>query len=128
MALPVINTNSLATNPHQSQLICQYIRTGWVERDCMASINVNRATSTLMSTAFLKSAVMIVAGSLAAQVVTSYLRNNVYDVGMKGGDAVYSVVAAMLALTVLPGQYGRPLALGSTATAVRTVLRDFEVL
>ena len=94
----------------------------------MASINVSRATSTLASPAFLKSAVLIVGGSLTAQVVTDYLRNNVRDIQMAGGDAVYSLVAAALALTVLPGQYGRPLALGSTATAVRVMLRDFGVV
>jgi hypothetical protein len=94
----------------------------------MASINVSRATSTLMNPGFLKSAVMIVAGSILAQVVTSYLRSNVRDISMTGGDAVYSVVAAMLALTVLPGQYGRPLALGSTATAVRVMSREFGLI
>lgn len=94
----------------------------------MASINVSRATSTLMSSSFIKSSVLIVAGSLLAQIVTNYMRNNVRDISMKGGDAVYSIVAAMLALMVLPGKYGRPLALGSTATAVRTVSRDFGVL
>lgn len=94
----------------------------------MASINVNRATSTMTDTSFLTSAVLIVGGSLLAQVVTTYLRNNVHDVSMKGGDAVYSAVAALLALTVLPKKYGKPLALGSTATAVRVVLRDFGVL
>jgi len=94
----------------------------------MASINVSRATSTLMAPSFLKSAVLIVAGSLLAQVVTTYMRNNVRDIQMAGVDAVYSVVASLLALTILPGKYGRPLALGSTATAVRTISRDLGVL
>lgn len=94
----------------------------------MATINVDRATSTLTSASFLKSAVLIVLGSLLAQVVTTYLRNNVYDVEMTGGDAVYSAVAAMLALTVLPPNYGRPLALGSTATSVRVLLRDAGIV
>jgi uncharacterized membrane protein YeaQ/YmgE (transglycosylase-associated protein family) len=94
----------------------------------MASINVSRATNTMMSASFLKSAVLIVVGSLLAQVVTSYLRSNVRDISVKGGDAIYSAVAAMLVLVVLPGKYGRPLALGSTATSVRVVLRDFGVV
>lgn len=94
----------------------------------MASINVSRATSTLMAPSFLKSAVLIVAGSLLAQVVTNYMRNNVRDLSVRGGDAVYSVVAALLSLTILPGQYGRPVALGASATAVRTVARDFGVV
>lgn len=94
----------------------------------MANINVSRATSTLTSPAFLKSAVLIVAGSLFAQIATSWLRSNVHDIEMTGGDAVYSLVAALLALVVLPGKYGRPLALGSTATGVRVVTRELGII
>lgn len=94
----------------------------------MAAINVNAATSTLTSPAFLKSAVLVVIGSLLAQVATEYLRNNVRDIQMKGGDAVYAFVAAALSLVVLPGSYGRNVALGSSATAVRVVLADYEVV
>ncbi|AGC65544.1 head protein [Haloarcula hispanica virus PH1] len=94
----------------------------------MASINVSRATNTLMSPPFLKSAVLIVVGSLLAQVVTTYLRNNVRDISVKGGDAIYSAVAAMMALMVLPNKYGKPLALGATATSVRVLLRELGVV
>lgn len=94
----------------------------------MAAINVSGATSTLASPAFLKSAVLIVVGSLLAQVVTNYLKNNVRDIQVRGGDAVYALVASLLALTVLPGKYGRPLALGSTATAVRVAANDFGLV
>lgn len=94
----------------------------------MAAINLSAATSTLTSPGFLKSAVLVVIGSLLAQVVVSYLRNNVRDISMKGGDAIYAVVASLLVLVVLPGQYARPIALGSTATAVRTVASDYGVV
>jgi hypothetical protein len=94
----------------------------------MASINVSRAQNTMMSASFLKSAVLIVVGSLLAQVVTSYLRSNVRDISVTGGDALYSAVAAMLALVVMPKQYGKPLALGSMATSVRVILREFGVV
>lgn len=94
----------------------------------MASINVNRATSTLMSPAFVKSAVLVVVGSLLAQIVTNYARNNIRDFQFKGADSVYAVVASMLLLMVLPGRYGRPAALGSTATAVRTAASEFGVV
>ena len=94
----------------------------------MASINVSRATNTLASPAFLKSAVLVVVGSLFAQYATGFMRSNVMDLGMKGADAVYAVVAAMLVLVVLPGRFGRPLALGSTATAVRVVTREMGLL
>lgn len=94
----------------------------------MASVNVEGAAQTLMSPSFLKSAVLIVGGSLLAQMLTSYLRANVYDVQVTGGDAVYSLVAALLALALLPGKYGRPLALGSTATSVRTIASEMGVV
>lgn len=94
----------------------------------MAAINVSGAAQTLSSPAFLKSAVLIVGGSVVAQMMTNYLRSNVYDVQMKGGDAVYAATAAVLSLAVLPGKYGRPMALGSTATGVRVIANEFGVL
>ena len=94
----------------------------------MAAINVSGAASTLSSPAFLKSAVLIVGGSLIAQILTTYLRNNVYNVQMRGGDAVYALLAAGLSLALLPGKYGRPMALGSTATSVRVVAADFNII
>lgn len=94
----------------------------------MASLSVNRATSTLMAPAFIKSAVMIVAGSLLAQIATNWMRSNVMDLSVRGGDAVYAVVTAFLSLAILPGRYGRPLALGSTATAVRVAANEFGLV
>jgi hypothetical protein len=94
----------------------------------MAEINVNRATETLTSQAFLMSAAMVVLGSLLAQVVVSFMRANVQDIDIPGGDAIYSIVAAVLALVVLPGEYGRPIALGSTATSFRVILSEAGVV
>lgn len=94
----------------------------------MAAINVNAASSTLTSPAFLKSAVLIVLGSLLAQVATQYLRNNVRDIQVRGGDAVYALAASALVLIVLPGQYARPLALGTTASGVRTAAAEYGVV
>lgn len=91
----------------------------------MASINLSSATRTLTSTAFLKSAVLVVLGSIAAQIVTDWMRSNVVDIGLAGGDAVYALVASMLALMVLPGAIGRSVALGGGATAVRVVANEF---
>lgn len=90
----------------------------------MASLNLGAATRTLTSSAFLKSAVFVVAGSIAAQVVTDWMRNNVVDLSLPGGDAVYALTAALLAMVVLPGAIGRSVALGSGATAVRVVAND----
>ena len=78
-----------------------------------------------MSGAFLQSAVLIVGGSLAAQMMTSYATENIRDLSMRGGDAIYAILAAAVTLAVLPGEYGRPMALGSAATAVRVTASDF---
>lgn len=94
----------------------------------MAGINVNRATTALSSSAFLTSAVAVVGGSLFAQYVVQMMKDRVYNIQQPGGDALYALVAAFVALTVLPGEYGRPLALGSTATAVRVALNDLGVV
>lgn len=94
----------------------------------MAGINVNRATTVLTDTAFILSAVMIVAGSLLAQLVVEFMKTNFRDIQQPGGDAIYAAVAAFVVLVVLPREYSKPLALGSGATAVRVVLDDFGVV
>jgi hypothetical protein len=94
----------------------------------MAGINIERATTALSSPEFIVSAGLVVAGSLFAQLVVSQLRNRVYDVQFQGGDAMYAGIAAFVALVVLPGEYGRPLALGSTAAAIRVILSDYGVV
>jgi hypothetical protein len=50
------------------------------------------------------------------------------DLSMRGGDAVYAVVTAFISLAILPGRYGRPLAMGSTATAVRVAANEFGLI
>lgn len=94
----------------------------------MATINVSRATRTLSSPGFLLSAVLIVLGVMLAQILTDYLRVNVFDIPFAGGDSVYAMVAALIAMAILPGQYGRPIALGSTATAVRVAADQFGIV
>ena len=94
----------------------------------MAGINVERATTTLSDSSFLMSAAAIVGGSLFAQVLTNYMKQNVRDIQQPGGDAVYATAAAFVALTVLPALFGRPIALGSSATGVRVLLSDFGVV
>lgn len=94
----------------------------------MAVINVKRATATLTSPSFLTSAVLVVLGAVIAQILTEYLRSNVYNIPFRGGDAIYPIVAAALVLLVTPAQYGRPIALGATATSVRVVLDQFGAL
>lgn len=94
----------------------------------MSTVNVSRATRTLSSAAFLKSAVMIVVGVLLAQVATDYAREYVYDLPYAGADAAYALAAGAVVLSVVPGRYSRPIALGSTATAVRVGANQMGLL
>jgi len=92
------------------------------------SINVSSATDEMLDESFVMSAVLIVVGSLVASLATSWMRDNVYDVQVTGGDAIYPLVAAFLMLLVLPKQYGKPAALGSVASSVRVILADFNIV
>lgn len=94
----------------------------------MATVDIESATSTLSNTDFIMSVMLVVGGSIFATVATNWLRKNLVDIEMKGGDAIYSVAAAALALTVLPEEYGRPLALGTTAAGARVALAEYEII
>jgi hypothetical protein len=98
------------------------------EADSMATVDVSKASSTLTSSSFMRSAVLVVVGSLMAQLVTDWMRRNVIDISQKGGDAVYPLIAALIALSIMPSSYGRPVALGSTATSVRVVIKEFGLM
>lgn len=81
----------------------------------------------MSSPSFIKSAVLVVLGSILAQMLTQYGRE-IYDVQVRGGDALYAAVSGLLVMAVLPGKYGRPLALGASASAVRTVLDQYDLI
>lgn len=82
----------------------------------------------MLDESFIISAVLVVVGSLVASLATSWMKSNVYNVQVTGGDAVYPVVAAFLMLLLLPQQYAKPAALGSVASSVRVVLREFNII
>jgi hypothetical protein len=92
------------------------------------SVNVSAATDEMLDESFIISAVLVVVGSLVASLATSWMKSNVYNVQVTGGDAVYPVVAAFLMLLLLPQQYAKPAALGSVASSVRVVLREFNII
>ena len=94
----------------------------------MVSLNIDEMKSTLMSPSFYITAGVFIVGSIVSALMTDWLKNNVYDVSFKGGDAVYSIVSAAVVLAVVPPRYGRPLALGCGASAIETIASDFGVL
>lgn len=96
---------------------------------CMAgSINVSRAKNELFDESFFISAALVVVGSLLSSLATTWMRENVYDVQMTGGDAIYPIVAAFLVMMIAPKNIGKPIALGATASSVRVALKQFGII
>jgi len=96
---------------------------------CMpGSINVDRAKNELVDESFFVSAALVVIGSLLSSLATTWMRENVWDIQMTGGDAIYPLVAAFIVLTVAPKNIGKPVALGATASSVRVAAKEFGVI
>lgn len=75
------------------------------------------------------SAVLVVVGSLAATVVTDVGKNNIYDVGMKGGDALYPVVTATLLNAFVGGSKTVRLAsVGMVSSSVTTFAKAYGLV
>lgn len=91
-------------------------------------MDVSGAVNTMTGTSFLRGVVVIAIASLGVQMWTDWARNNLVDVGFTGGDAVYAAVAGLLALAVLPNKYGRPAAMGATASGLLTVMQEMGVV
>lgn len=91
----------------------------------MASLKVSRASNTLLSARFLKTIALLVTGYIASIVVTGWMRDNVMDIGMRGGDAVYGFVAAAVFLVLpLKSRQARNLALGAAFGSGLTVYQE----
>jgi len=90
----------------------------------MASLNA--ATKRTMG--LMVPAAMVVIGSLAASVATDVLKNNVYDIPIKGGDAAYPVVAAILLNAFIGGQSARMLSLGMVSSSVTTAAKAYGLV
>jgi hypothetical protein len=92
------------------------------------SINISRAKNELFDESFFISAALVVVGSLLSSLATTWMRDNVYDVQMTGGDAIYPIIAAFLVMVVAPKNIGKPIALGATASSVRVAAKQFGLI
>lgn len=92
----------------------------------MASLS--SAFSTVASGSFVLSSVLVAGGFVASGIATDWMRSNVVDIGMKGGDALYALVGATVTMAFLPAKFARPLALGMVAGGANTAARAFGVL
>ena len=81
--------------------------------------SLNQATTGL--TQSVVPAAIVVLGGYAASVATDFAKENVYDVPIKGGDALYPAVAAVLLNVFLGGQMARHLTIGMTAASLAEV-------
>lgn len=86
------------------------------------------STATSRTVGMVVPAAMVVIGSLAATVATDVLKNNVYDVPMKGGDAAYPVVAAILLNAFVGGSTVRTVSLGMVASSVTTFAKAYGLV
>lgn len=89
--------------------------------------NLERSVSTLTSGAFMRSAALIVGGSITGDLATRLGREYVVDIQFRGADAAYALGASAAMLAVLPAQFGRPMALGSAASAVGIAAEEVGV-
>lgn len=89
---------------------------------------VNRASNTLTDPGMYRTVGLLAGGMVFSTLLTGWMRDNVVDIGMQGGDAVYSVATAGLMLAAPVGaRTARPLAMGAALSGVLTLLNEFGV-
>lgn len=92
------------------------------------SLKVNRASNTLTNPGMYRMVGLLTGGMVLSVLLTGWMRNNVVDIGMQGGDAVYSLATAGLVLaSPLNTRTARPVAMGSALGGVLTILNEFGV-
>lgn len=91
----------------------------------MASLS----SATSRTTSLAIPAAMVVVGSLAATVATDVIKSNLYDVPIKGGDAVYPFVAAVC-LNAFMGRSAtvRYVSLGLVASSVTEIASSYGLV
>lgn len=87
---------------------------------------LGRAVGSVVSIA--PTAGFVILGSLAATFATDWVREQGWDVDMKGSDALYPVVATVLMLSVMNNSITRGLGLGMIASSGTTAAKDYGLL
>lgn len=90
----------------------------------MASLN-RASTSTIN---LIPTAVMVVIGSLLATIATDVARDNIYDVDMEGGDALYPIAVVFVLNAVMSGYTVKMVSIGMLSSAVTTVARQWGMV
>lgn len=73
-------------------------------------------------------ATLVVVGSLGATVATDVLKNEVYDVPVKGGDAAYPIAAVIMLNWLMSGDAVRFVSLGMVASSVSEVASAYGLI
>lgn len=97
----------------------------WYTYPGMGSLNqATSATVSLVPTAF-----MVVVGSLLATIVTEVARDNIYDVDIDGGDAIYPTAVVMVLMVIAKGNYTvQMVSIGMMSSAVTTLANQWGLV
>lgn len=86
------------------------------------------STATSRTVGLVMPAAMVVIGSLAATVATDVLKNNVYDIPVKGGDAAYPFATAILLNAFMGGRTVRMVSIGMVSSSVTTFAKAYGLV
>jgi len=90
----------------------------------MASLNrgISRTTGLIVP------ATIVVIGSLAATAATDFARENLYDIPIRGGDALYPIVVTMAMNMAAGGNTVRLLSLGMVASSASEAAKTYGLI
>jgi hypothetical protein len=85
-------------------------------------------TATNRTAGLVVPAALVIVGSLGATAATNFLKNNVYDIPVKGGDAAYPVVVSLLLNAFVGGAAVRNVSLGMLSSAITTAAKSYGLV
>ena len=71
---------------------------------------------------------IVVIGSLAATTVTDAMRENVYDIPYRGGDAIYPLAVTLILNMMVGGNTVRLLSLGMVASSASEAANSYGLI